>query len=71
MDFWVGAVDRLLFAAKGAEQVVETNRSLNARVRDVSTGVNGAGNPRVFTGAHKFLLKVHPAKCRDHRNIYA
>lgn len=60
MGFSVGA-SALLFAAKRAQQIVDTNRSLNAQVRDVSTGVNGAGNPRVFAGAHRFLLQGSPS----------
>lgn len=62
---------RLLFAAKRAEQIVDTDGGLNARVRDVSACINGAGNPRVFACAHRSLLNTHPTECWDHRNIYS
>jgi hypothetical protein len=62
---------RLLFAAKRAEQIVDTDGGLNARVRDVSACINGAGNPRVFACAHRYFLNIHPTECWDHRNIYS
>lgn len=62
---------RLLVAAERAEQVVDADGGLNARVRDVSACANDAGNPRVFAGAHRYLLNTHPTMCWDHRNISA
>lgn len=51
-------LNSLIFAAKRAEQIVKADGSLNARVRNVSACVNGAGNPRIFACAHRYLLKL-------------